>query len=107
MKDKIRRIANHYRFERQSRQLAIECAELTQSVNKYHNFRESKTTRDEILVSRDDNNMLIQTIVEKMADVEILIDEIKHLLNINPEAIEEIKKLKVNTEIATIEQEGR
>ena len=46
-------------------------------------------------------------IVEEIADVEIVMEEIKFLLNINPEAIEEIKKFKVDREIGRIEQEGR
>lgn len=106
MKDKIRRIANHYKFEKQSRQLSEECAELIQAVNKYHRFRESKNTRDDIISSTQDSNMLIQHIVEEIADVEVVMDEIKHLLNINPEAIEEIKKFKVDREIGRIELEA-
>ena len=107
MKDKIRRIANHSTFEKKSRQLSVECAELIHVVNKYHCFRESKTTRDEILASINDSDMLIQQIYKNIADVEIVIDEIKHQLNINPEAIEEIKRIKVDTEIENIEQEGK
>lgn len=107
MKDKIRRIANHYKFEMQSRQLSEECAELIQAINKYYRYNERLVMPVDILTSTDDINMLIQHIVEEIADVEIVMEEIKHLLNINPEAIEEIKKFKVDREIGRIEQEGR
>jgi hypothetical protein len=105
MKDKIRRIANLTKFEKKSRQLSSDCAELIHFINEYYCFRDSKNTRDDILTSTHDNNMLIDSIVKKIADVEIVIDVIKHQLNINPEAIEEIKKIKVDGEIDKIEQE--
>lgn len=106
MKDKIKKIANHYGFAKQSRQLSEECAEVIQAVNKYHRFRESKTTRDEILSSTGDSNMLIQNIVEEIADCEIMLEQMKILLNINSEAIEEIKKFKVDREIKRIKKES-
>ena len=107
MKDKIERIANHYKFEKQSRQLSEECAELIQAVNKYYRFREGLVNGDDILTSTNDNNMLIQNIVEEIADVEVMLDQIKHLLNINPEAIEQIKSNKIARQLERIEQEGK
>lgn len=106
VKDKIEKIANHYGFEKQSRQLSEECAELIQAVNKYYRFREGLVTNDDVLTSTNDNNMLIQNIVEEIADVEVMLDEIKHLLNINPDAIEQIKTNKIARQLERIEQEG-
>lgn len=105
MKEELKRIANYYGFPKQSRQLSEECAEIIQAVSKYHRFRESKTTRDEILTSTNDSNMLIQNICEEIADVEIMLDQMKYLLNINPEAIEEIKINKINRQLERIEKE--
>ena len=105
MKKNIEKIANYYKFEKQSRQLAEECAELIQAVNKYHRFRESKNTRDDILACTHDSNLLIQNIVEEIADCEIMFEQIKILLNINSDAIEEIKKFKVDRELKRIEKE--
>lgn len=107
MRDKIKRIANHYGFSKQSRQLNEECAELIQAVNKYYRFRESKSTRDEIILSAQDSNVLIQNIVEEVADTEIMLEQIKYLLNVNPAAVEEIKKNKVNRQLERIKKEAK
>ena len=100
MKDKISEIANYYGFPKQSRQLSEECAELIQAVNKYYRFGSSKDT------STDDSNMLIQNIVEEIADVEIMLDQMKILLDISNEAVEGVKEKKVNRQLERIEQEG-
>lgn len=105
MKDKIERIANHYGFTKQSGQLIEECAEIIQAVRKYNRFDEGLITGDDILTSTNDSNMLIQNIVEEIADVEIMLDQIKHLLHVNPEAVEAIKLKKVNRQLERIEQE--
>lgn len=105
MLEKIKRIANHYKFSRQSRQLTEECAELIQAVNKYHRYRELLNNRDEILTSTEDNGLLIQDIVEEIADVEIMLEQMKHLLNIDTGAVEIIKVNKVNRQLERIEKE--
>ena len=107
MKEKIKKIASHYKFEKQSRQLSEECAELIQAVNKYYRFREGLLTNDDVLTSTRDNNMLIQNIVEEIADVQVVMDEIIFLLNINSEAIEQIKKNKVDRQLERIIKEGK
>ena len=107
MKEKIKKIASHYGFPKQSRQLSEECAELIQAVNKYYRFREGLLTNDDVLTSTRDNNMLIQNIVEEIADVQVVMDEIIFLLNINSEAIEQIKKNKVDRQLKRIEKEGK
>lgn len=107
MKDKIEKIANHYGFEKQSGQLIEECAEIIQAVRKYNRFDEGLITGDDILTSINDSNMLIQNIVEEIADVEIMLEQMKHLLNINPDAIEQIKVNKIARQLERIEQEGK
>ena len=105
MKDKIKKITSHYDFSNQVMQLSEECAELIQAVNKYRRFRGSKNTRDEIIASANDSNMLIQNIAEEIADVDIMLEQMKVLLNLNPSAIEQIKEKKVNRQLARIERE--
>lgn len=99
MKDKISKIANCYGFSKQSRQLSEECAELIQAVNKYYRFGSSKDT------STDDSNMLIQNIVEEIADVEIMLEQMKILLDISNEAVEGVKEKKVTRQLERIERE--
>lgn len=105
IKDKIEKIANHYGFKKQSGQLIEECAEIIQAIRKYNRFDEGLITVDDILTGTNDSNMLIQNIVEEIADVEIMLEQMKHLLHINSGAIEDIKLKKVSRQLGRIEQE--
>lgn len=107
MEDKIKKIADHYGFAKQSRQLNEECAELIQAVNKYYRFHEGLVINDDNLTCISDNNMLIQNIVEEIADVEIMLNQMKYLLNINPQAVEQIKVKKIDRQFIRIEKEGK
>ena len=95
MKDKIKRIANHYGLAKQQRQLAEECGELIQATSKYMRFQETS------YASTVDWSYL-QNVIEEIADVEVMLDEIKHLLNISDEAIEGIKEKKVDRQLERI-----
>ena len=77
MKDKIKRIANHYGLAKQQRQLAEECGELIQATSKYMRFQEES-------YALTVDWTYLQNVIEEIADVEVMLDEIKHLLNINP-----------------------
>lgn len=80
----LSRIAGHFGYNAQSRILIGECAELIQAVSKYG--RESTQER------RDN-------LIEEIADVEIMIAQIKYLLSIEPEEIEMWKEFKVDRTI--------
>lgn len=103
--DKINVIADHYGFEKQSRQLSEECAEVIQAVNKYFRYKEALKAPDDEILGTTDICLLIQNIAEEIADCEIMLQQMKHLLNINYGAIEAIKEIKVNRQIDRIEQE--
>lgn len=64
-------IARHYGENNQLNQLQEELAELIKAVNKYR---------------RDEDN--IDNLIEEIADVEIMIQQIKYLLRLNPEYLE-------------------
>jgi NTP pyrophosphatase (non-canonical NTP hydrolase) len=98
MTEKIKKIADHYKLEKQSRQLSEECAELIQATSKYMRYQESS------YASTVDWKYL-QDICEEIADVEVMLAQIKYLLNINPKAIEEIKKKKIDRQLERIEKE--
>lgn len=105
MIENIKKIANHYDFDKVSRQLSQECAALIQYVNKYQLYNESLASMDEILTSNFSVTLLIQDVVGEIANVEIKLEQMKHLLHINPEAIEEIKLNKINEQLEIIEKE--
>ena len=100
MKDKIKRIANHYGLAKQQRQLAEECGELIQATSKYMRFQEES-------YALTVDWTYLQNVIEEIADVEVMLDEMKYLLNINPKAIEEIKKNKIARQLERIERESR
>lgn len=64
MKEKLRKIADHYGYVKQLCQTMEECGELTVACNKY-------------LRSRD-----VSGLIEEIADVEIMTEQLKYLMNI-------------------------
>lgn len=79
MDDRIKTIADHYGYEAQSRQLIEEMAELTQAL--------SKEWRCAIGCLTDENyDVLVSIIAEEAADVEIMLEQLKYLLEIENEA---------------------
>ena len=82
--------AEHYGYEAQSNQLVEECAELIQAVNKYRrSVGAGQPTEAKIQIVREN-------LVEELADVELMIEQIKYLLDITEEEIKAIKLYKVN-----------
>lgn len=96
MKDKLKKIADYYKLDKQSRQLNEELAELIQANSKYLRYSESNTGMDW---------MYLQNMCEEIADVQIMIEQILYLLNIDIKAIEEIKIRKIDRQLERIKCE--
>lgn len=79
--------AEYFGYEAQSNQLVEECAELIQAVSKYR--RAAAKGEDEKLIA-------LSNLVEEIADVEIMLEQVKYLLQIPEEDIQAIKLYKVN-----------
>ena len=73
--------AEHYGYDAQREVLYEEMAELTQAISKYR---------------RNNSKKNFDNIIEEIADVEVMLHQIKHLLGINPKYVEQIKIEKVN-----------
>ena len=73
--------AEHYGYSEQSNMLVEEMAELTQAISKYR---------------RNNSKKNFDNIIEEIADVEVMLHQIKHFLGINPKYVEQIKIKKVN-----------
>lgn len=86
--EELKKVADYYGYEEQSNQLIEECAELIQALNKYRRAggKEQKT----------DIGVLdaLANVIEELADVEVMLDQIKYLLNISEDDILAIKKAK-------------
>ena len=87
MKDKIQTIADHYGIKKQLRQLAEECSEL--AVEASHSARKGTTVK----------------IIEEIADVQIMIEQIIYLAKIDKCDIEDCINYKLDRQIKRIKEE--
>ena len=91
MEKKCLEIARYYGFDAQTNQLIEECAELIQAINKYkRQFLRGQPTgfRPGMLEPREQ-------IVEEIADVEVMLCQMKYLLGIEQEEIDRVKERKI------------
>ena len=86
-KDKLQMIADHYGIKKQLRQLAEECSEL--AVEASHSARKGTTVK----------------IIEEIADVEIMIEQIIYLAKIDKCDIENCINYKLDRQIKRIKEE--
>ena len=85
--ERIKTIADHYGIKKQLRQLAEECSEL--AVEASHSARKGTTVK----------------IIEEIADVQIMIEQIIHLAKIDRCDIEDCINYKLNRQMKRIEKE--
>lgn len=83
--------AKYYGYEAQSNQLIEECAELIQAVNKY---RRAGAHLGQPMDSTA--QIALENLVEEMADVELMLEQVKYLLQIPEEDIIAVKQYKLN-----------
>lgn len=102
MQDKLKIIAEHYGIENQSIQLMEEMAELTIALNKYR--RSSKVEHQTISESIDEQ-FIIEQIMEEICDVEIVLEQIKYLLNHSSDDLAVWKQRKIERQLERIAKE--
>ena len=85
--ENVKEIAEHYGLKNQLRQLAEECSEL--SVESSHSARKGTTVK----------------IIEEMADVMIMIEQVIYLAKIDKCDIEDCINYKINRQLERIEEE--
>ena len=102
MQDKLKIIADHYGIENQSIQLMEEMAELTIALNKYR--RSSKIEHQTISESIDEQ-FIIEQIKEEIVDVEIVLSQLKHLLNCSDDDLTIWKQRKIERQLERITKE--
>lgn len=88
---RIKKIALHYGYDVESIKLIEEMAELQQAICKH---RESK-----------DKAKTLIDIKSEMADVYIVLEQMKYLLNIKDEELEELKDFKINRQLLRMKVE--
>ena len=91
--EKIKKIADHYGYDAQSRQCIEEMAELTQAINKFWRKqldcgeREFPNDPEEIPVFTKEYDNLI----EEMADVQVMLLQMAYLLKTDIQSMVDIK----------------
>lgn len=95
---KLQYIADHYGYDPQSRQLIEEMAELTVAINKA--WRKTFDAVDK-LPNMDDE----ERIEEEIADVEIMLSQIKYLLGVEERELSRIVESKLDRQIERIKSE--
>ena len=88
--EKVKRIADHYGWNNQLRQLAEECSEL--SVEALHYIRERGET---------------ERISEEIVDVLIMIQQITYLLRNDTEKLEKYADFKLDRQLDRIKREQK
>ena len=88
--DKIKFIANHYGLWHQLGKLSEECSEL--SIEAIKSINEGRLTVN---------------IVQEIADVEIMLEQIKHLAGIDEALVKGAKTYKINRQIMRMRQEEK
>lgn len=96
MREKVIQIAEHYGYKGQTRQLGEEMAELTIAISKYERAKEDDAVHDFDALKMD--------IVEEIADVEVVLEQIKYILGCDWEVFK-TKLTKVDRQIARIKDE--
>ena len=88
MEEKLITIADHYGLENQLRQLAEECSELAVEAN--HSARRGSVT---------------VRLIEEIADVEIMLDQVRYLAGIQESDILETRFYKIERQMKRIKKE--
>ncbi len=84
--------AKYYGYEAQSNQLVEECAELIQAVSKY---RRAVTGLGQP-VDEHKKAVALENLIEEIGDVEIMLEQVKYLLQIPEDELDAVKLFKVN-----------
>ena len=94
----IETIADFYGFDAQSRQCIEEMAELMVALNKYYRVVNEMNYVYE-------HEKCISNIAEEIADLTIMLEQMKYLLNIYEDDIETIINRKIQRQLERIENE--
>lgn len=98
----IHKIADHYGFKSQSIILIEEMAEVTKAITKLIRMIEEGQPPSKAISEEE----AIENIIEEIVDVEIMLEQVKYLLNISEKKLSEIKFAKVKRTLDIIEQEN-
>ena len=85
----VKRIADHFGYEKQKNMLIEEMAELIQALNKFDRKKDEEA---------------YENIIEEMADVELTMEQAQYLLAADRQTIDKMKEEKIERTLLTIDQ---
>lgn len=103
MEKKCLEIARYYGFDAQTNQLIEECAELIQAINKY----KRRFLRGQPVRESSDGKAPRDMIVEEIADVEVMLCQIKQFFGITELEIEDVAEQKIERTMMRMEETTR
>ncbi len=98
----IHRIADHYGFKSQSIILIEEMSEATKAITKLIRILEGGQPSSKQISEEE----AIENATEEIADVEIMLEQVKYLLHIPDEKLNEIKIAKIKRTLDMMKQEN-
>ena len=99
----IKKIATHYGLESQLKMLAEECSELTQAALKKN--RLITPLKGQRVHCENAKFVTDENLAEEIADVEIMIEQIKFLMPVIKKRISELTDYKIDRQIRRMEEE--
>jgi len=99
--NEIEKIAEHYGYEKQCKQLIEEMAELMVALNKYDRADKADISTPKKFL---DLNHLKNNVYEKIADVEIMLEQIKYLTDSHV-MVRSIKEMKIKRQMKRLSEE--
>ena len=116
MNKDLMKIAEHYGYEAQSRQLIEEMAELTAAINRLHRAGKkqliSYDTPETEITELNMNQYAIRAgayedVVHEIADVEVCLKQVKYLMDIDKDKLKRIRDAKTARQLKRIEAEQK
>lgn len=92
LSSEIHKIADNYGLKPQSDLLVEEMSELIKALSKYHRIMNTDYQKPSKPISEEEITM---NIAEEIADVEIMLEQVRYLFDIPYDTIEDIKEKKV------------
>lgn len=92
------KIAEHYGYDNQSNMLMEECSELIQAMNKHKRLCQKDRSINSSWTE------CVDAIIEEMADVQLMMDQMTYLLSINPKYIDMCKNDKAERAMQRISE---
>lgn len=105
MNQELKSIADYYGLDVQARQLIEEMAELTQAITHLWRIQGGDRTIYDPDEVADPYGAQLDRIVEEMADVDILIKQLRYLLCISKGLWKEYRRYKTERQLRRIEEE--